>query len=941
LIEIVGRDAELATCVGVLEQITAGRSGGLLIRGEPGIGKTTLCRAVLGDAIGRSYRVLAGRPAEAEGQLSYVALGDLLGDVVDDVLPTLPQVQRSALEVALLRTEPAGPLQQRAVAAAFLSALTVLADEGPVLVAVDDIQWLDSPSARVLAYAFRRLEGRRVGFLLSMRSGSDEGTGRDGLALNLPQGRTRRLELGPFSVGALHRILRTQLGEVIPRPLLVRVTAASGGNPLFALEIARTVLAADGRLSPGDALPVPETVTRILADRIGALSRRSRRALLAASAMVHPTPAGIEHVLGSSAEAAAALEEAEDARIITLDGERIQFAHPLFASSLYASVGAATRRRLHRQLAEVATDLEARAWHLARSAAGPDEETAQALEGAARSARVRGAPDSAAELAQLARRLTPRENGTDMASRGMEAADCCFEAGDTMQARRLLEEVIAELPPGAERAEALLRLACVRHYNHDRQEALALLAGALQEARQAPELRGWIHAVLARAHAWTSDVDGGVVHARSALRLAEKSHDPALLFLALTAVAMSEIFAGNGLPRKLLDRALTLEEPGAFLTPVLVAWHPWINFASLLIYVEEFETARARLEAMLRRAIDGGDEGSIPELRFWLGELECRAGNFELAKLHAFEGYEAALEVGQQLMVAQLSSTKALAHGHLGEQEEARAAAEQGLAMATKLESAPPKIRNLAALGFLELSSGDAASACAHLGTALDVARSTGYREPGQFVFLGNLIESLIAAGQHAEAASLVDELDEQGQRLGRGWALVNAARGRALLAAAEGRLENASAAIDDALRHQSRLPMPFEQARTLVVKGAIDRRTKRKRAAREALAEGLVLFEELDAKLWADRARAELARVSGRATTGAALTPTELRVARLVAEGYSNKEVAAALFVTVKAVEKSLSSVYRKLDVRSRAQLIRRASGADGLAAPAVTAEQ
>jgi ATP/maltotriose-dependent transcriptional regulator MalT len=940
-LEVVGREVELATCRGILDRIAAGESCVLVVGGDAGIGKTTLHRAVVEDALARSYRVLSGRPAEAEALLSYVTLADLMTGVVEDVLPRLPNVQARAIEIALLRAEPEGSLQQRAVAAAFLSTLTVLEEEGPVLVAVDDIQWLDPPSAHVLAYAFRRLDAQRVGFVLSLRGLSGRGESRDALSRSLPQHRTHRLELGPLSVGALQRILRTQLGQVLPRPLLLRVVATSGGNALYALEIARALVDVGDRLSPGDVLPMPESVFQIVAEHLGVLDRRARRALLAASAMVRPTLPDVERVLGSSGDALASLEEAENEGIITLDGERVEFAHPLFASSLYASAGVATRRHLHRQLADVATDLEERAWHLARSATGPDERAASVLEQGARAARTRGAPDAAAELAELSRRLTPVTSRLDAVRRAMDAANCRFEAGDTARARALLEEVVEALPPGRERAEALLRLACVRHYEQDRSEAAALLDQGLQEAGDSPALLGWIHAVLARVHAWTHDVDRGLEHAREALRLAENGTDSALLFLALTAVAMSEVFTGRGLRRGLLERALALDEPEAFLSPVVVAWHPSINFASLLIYVEELDTARTRLEAMLQRATEGGDEGSIPELRFWLGELECRAGNLELAKQHAREGYEAALEVGQKLMVAQLCSTWALAHGFLGEAEEAAAAAEEGLGIATMLESAPPTIRNLAALGALELSMGDTERASQHLGSALEVARSTGYREPGQFLFLGNLIESLIATGRHEEASALTDELEEQGRRLGRAWALVVTARGRALLAAAEGRVEAAEAAIGEACVHQARLPMPLEQGRTLLVRGQIERRLKQRKAARETLADALRVFESLGATIWAERARAESARLGGKGPRSAVLTPTELRVAELVAAGYSNKEVASTLFVTVKAIEKSLSSVYAKLGIESRAQLIRRAASGDGLASAAPSAKE
>ena len=317
---------------------------------------------------------------------------------------------------------------------------------------------------------------------------------------------------------------------------------------------------------------------------------------------------------------------------------------------------------------------------------------------------------------------------------------------------------------------------------------------------------------------------------------------------------MCEIFAGNGLPGDVLERALELDDPEVSLTPVLLQWHPWINFSSLLIFVEELETARVRLEEMLVRAREGGDDGSLPELLFWLGELEFRAGNFGLAERHALEGYDVALQAGQQLMVAQLSSTKALARAGLGDMD-ARAAAEEGLTLARELGSAPPTIRNLAALGFLELSRGDEKAAAIALTAALECARSTGYREPGQFLFAGNLIEALAATNELGQARGLAAELEAEGERLGRTWAVVAGARGRALAAAAEGALDEASDAVGQALQCQADLSMPLEVARTFLAAGVIERRRKQKRTARELLERAGALFDDLGATLWAEKA--------------------------------------------------------------------------------------
>lgn len=898
---------------------TAARA--LVIVGEPGIGKTTVWQAAVEEARTSSFHVLVANPAEGEAKLAYVALGDLLGGLVDLDLSELPGVQRRALEAALLRAEARDPIQQRAVSAAFLGVLTSLARERPTVVAVDDVQWLDESSAKVLTYAARRLKHESVAFVLAARVDEGRRAAPRGLLDAVPAD-PLRLELAPLTVGALHHVIRDRLDRTLPRPLLVRTAAASAGNPLFALEIARALLESPERLPAGEVLPVPDTLKQLLARRLRRLSAEARQVLLAASAMSHPTAGALERALGE--DVAAALGEAEEAGIVELSGATIRFNHPLYSSFVYSSARTAARRDVHRRVATVASTPEERARHLALSAVEPDERLAATLDEAAGLSRARGAPASAAELAELSVRLTPLPWTGVLARRSLKAADYYFEAGDTGRARKLLEQTVASASAGAARSEALLRLACVRHYERDRAGAVAVLEEALGTAGDNAELRASIHSVLARVLAWSSDVDGALVHARAAGRLAEGSDDAALRLLALTAVAMCEIFAGNGLPRDVLERAIELDDPDVSLAPVLLQWHPWINFSSLLVYVEELDTARARLEGMLERARDGGDDGALPELLFWLGELEWRAGNFRLAEEHATEGYDAALQAGQQLMVAQLSSTRALARAALGEIEGARVAADEGLALAREVGSAPPTIRNLAAHGFLELTVGDVENAVIALSSALDYARSTGYREPGQFLFVGNLIEALAATGALAQARDFAGELEAQGRRLGRAWAIVAGARGRALAAAAEGGLDEASEAVETALLHAADLPMPFEVARTLLTAGAIERRRKQKRAARDALELAASIFDDLGAKLWADRARTELSRVSGRRPEGQELTATERRIASLAAEGLTNKEVAAALFVSVHTVEAHLSHIYRKLGIRSRRELAR-----------------
>jgi DNA-binding CsgD family transcriptional regulator len=231
-------------------------------------------------------------------------------------------------------------------------------------------------------------------------------------------------------------------------------------------------------------------------------------------------------------------------------------------------------------------------------------------------------------------------------------------------------------------------------------------------------------------------------------------------------------------------------------------------------------------------------------------------------------------------------------------------------------------IQNLAVLGFLELSLGRPAEADAYLSRAVELVHAMGVREPAYFRIVPDEVEALVALGRLDEAEALLAPFEEAGRNLGRAWTIATGARCRALVLAARGDLEAASAAAARALREHDGLPLPFELGRTLVVRGAVERRAKRKREARGTLTKALEIFEELGASLWADKARAELARIGGRAPSSLDLTPTEDKVAALVASGSTNREVAEALFVSVHTVEANLKRIYRKLGVRSRTEL-------------------
>lgn len=377
----------------------------MLIGGEAGIGKTVLWQAVAARARARGYCVLSCRCEQAEAQLSFVGLADLIGGAAPRVLDALPELQRQALAAALLREAPqgGGDLDPRTVATGFTAAVANLAGVSPVVIAIDDVPWLDAPTARVLSFALRRLAGSHVGWLCTSRTPAAI---TDPLSLERSLDRHfTRVELGPLTAGDLRMLLDRRQPRTHTRTVLARIIDASGGNPLFAQEIANA-LASKAENATRVRAQIPESVRALVSERISRLRTGARAALLAASAMSHPTLAILER-----ASSPAAVAEAEETDLLEVDGERVRFRHPLYASAVYERASTSRRRKLHRRLADLLEDEEERARHLAMTTQAPNEGVALALEGAAARARARGAWDAAADLL---------EGGTPHATRARE-----------------------------------------------------------------------------------------------------------------------------------------------------------------------------------------------------------------------------------------------------------------------------------------------------------------------------------------------------------------------------------------------------------------------------------------------------------------------------------------------------------------------------------------
>ena len=391
---VVGRESELAELEEFLER-SSGHS--LVLVGEPGIGKTTLWEAGVTSARQRGMRVLSARPSGAEAEASFAGLTDLLDGVDLEELAGLPTPQLRALEVALLRAEPArAPPEPHAIAVGVLSALRALAAEAALLVAVDDVQWLDPPSADVLTFAARRLEAEEVGFLLATRSADPSPLERS-LERTLPE----RLEVAPLSLGATRRLLSDRLGLTLPRHVLRGVFDSSSGNPFFALELARA-LVERGLPETGEDIPVPDAVEDLLGVHVAQLPRTVRRLLLAVALSADPRVSELETFADP-----VAVEDAVEAGVLVVDRDRVRAAHPLLAAAARKHSRASERRQLHLALANVVADEELRALHLALATQHPDAKLADTVAAAAAAASARGAAQDAVALAEHALRLTP------------------------------------------------------------------------------------------------------------------------------------------------------------------------------------------------------------------------------------------------------------------------------------------------------------------------------------------------------------------------------------------------------------------------------------------------------------------------------------------------------------------------------------------------------
>ena len=750
---IVGRERELDVGRRFVQDAATGGPASLVFEGVAGIGKTAIWARMVQDARADGVAVRVCRCSESDATLAFAGLGDLLDGLDDAVLSGLPPVQQQALSAALLLSEDSsGALGNRVVGVAVLGVLRALSRSGPLVLAVDDVQWLDTSSRNVLSFALRRLVDEPVRLIVSCRTGVFA-TAVEHADLGVAG---QRLVVGPVSVGVLQRIVTAQLGQSFSRPTLTRLHQATGGNPMVCVEMARALQRRGREPGVGEPLPVPADLRVLVTERLRGLSEQAHQLLLVTAALAQPTVAAVRAACGDPEASSLALTEAAEAGLLEFDGERIHFVHPLIASIPYAALAPGDRRRLHQQLAASVSDAEEHARHAALGSLERSAIVADALDVASRHARGRGSIDAAAELAELAVSRTPLSELDALVRRTVDAAEYRFLLGDTAKARQVLDDCLATAPPGPLRVRGLLLAATIASWEFGDATVADLCEQAMTEAGDDALLRARCHATLADTSPSGATID--LFHAERAVELLEAMDAPPtdLLANALTNVALHRCRLGRGLGVTSLERAAALQADGP---PVPVSDRAASVLGMYLKVVDRFDESRTWLQTVRTAAVDEGDDSALPNTLGHLATLECWAGRYELALEYAIEGRERAVRTGLRAPVA--TSAHVLALAHLGRLDEARALGQADLAADEALSFVSAVALHSRSLGVTELMAGNNQSAAEHLVRAVLVStEDVGIREPAILRAHPDAVTTLVTLGRIEEAQALTEQLD-------------------------------------------------------------------------------------------------------------------------------------------------------------------------------------
>ncbi len=896
---LLGRAHERQQIERALAGARSGTSATLALVGEPGIGKTALLSYAAEHATG--MQLLRARGIESEAQIPFGSLLELIRPALM-MLDKIPAPQAAALEGALALRPRAGH-DRFAVGAATLSVLAAYADLAPVAVLVDDAHWLDGSSAQALLFAIRRLVADPIAVFVAVREGEPSLLdGADLLALR---------------IGGLTSDEAAMLVPGLAPEAARRLHGATAGNPLALLELAPD--ASDMAFAPdGAPVLVSARISRAFLRRADLLDQATRQALvLSATSDAGDLPT-LERAAGRLGIDLSALAAAESAGLVALHPGQVEFRHPLARSAIYADASASQRREAHRALAAALPDrdIDRRAWHLAAAAAGTDETASAALEQAGARSRDRSANATATAAFERAGRLTA--DGERRARLLREAAGAGWLAGFTDRAVALLEEARDATSDPVTLVE------------------IDQLAGHIA-TRCGPVMRG--HAILTAA-AGRADPERAVAMLAEAalacflagnpvemLSVAGRSQSvlpadpsPRARFLAGMTAGMARIIGGDAAAgAEAVHEAVTLAERSADLRGDLQLI-PWLTLGPL--FLRQTGAGRPLLEHALRTARAHAAVGALPFVLNLIARDQAATDRWAVAGATYQEAIDLARESGQQTELAFGLAGFAWLQARRGREQECRACAAEALSRCRELGTRLYEIWATAALGELELGLGDAAKAAGHFEHQQQLLRECAITDADLWP-AAELTDAYIRLGLDDQAQQEAAEYLAAASAKNQPWPLARALRCQGLLAPETG----FSGYFEQALRLHEQTPDVFEAARTRLAYGERLRRARNRIRAREQLRAAVDAFERLDARPWADRARAELAatgetRRRRDPSTIDELTPQELQIALLLTAGKTTRETAAALFLSPKTVEYHLRHVYQKLGIHSREQL-------------------
>ncbi|HYI52493.1 MAG TPA: AAA family ATPase [Microlunatus sp.] len=903
--DVAGRWTELGRLDALLEAARAGSTTSLVLEGEPGMGKTTLLLAAARRAAG--FRRLWARGSESESVLAHAGLLQALGPL-REVLAEIPSVQAAALSVALGWEPPGAPTDRFLVAAAVLSLLAAEAERAPVIVLVDDLQWVDRESASALAFAARRLRDDPVCFVWAGRTG------------RIPAELVQALPVVPIP-GLTRTEARILLRDRVADRVADRLVDDMGGNPLAMLEIASRLTDAQriGAAPLPDATIVGDRLRHLYGDRLTELSAPARRAVLLTAINRSGSPATVVVALTrEEIDVASALDEATDLGILVRSDGELVFRHPMLRTAAVSGSPAAEQRSAHRALASVLAaepDSVAGTWHRAEAVVGPDQPLALDLVRSA--SRTRSRQGYAAASVAMERAAVLAEDPVRMADWLASAAADAFAAGDAARTRSLAARVLNA--PGDDRASGLAQLTLGLLEEH-----AGSVPASVELLTSAVELLGGEHrtdalAELALAHFRLNDV-AGVAGCATAIAAVVDRQDPRQRMLAdftlgFAATVTGDTATGGALLRGVVEQVAEpplRDDPRSLVYLALAGGFLGDPGPVMALGTHQLDLARAR----------GALGLLVPALslsaaaRAWLGD---HAGAFadagEAAELGEQLGYAADVAVALEMLAWQSAAR--------GRHDEARVALERATVLTDRAGTTTFAAHQAITAAFCALCRADPTTAVSILEPRL--AADGGVGSMGEPLGVApDLIEAYLALGRREEAIALADGFAAAtgSTALARQRALV--ARCRGLTAPDQ---PGADLAFQAALLAHAEAPDHFEAARTHLLYGVRLRRAGHRVRARAELVTALAAFTTMDLTAWVRRAAEELSATgatarSRRARTEESLTAQETRVALHAAQGMSTKEIAAVLFLSPRTVEHHLSSVYRKRGVRSRAEL-------------------